>query len=404
MDVLVVGTGEYTTGYVPHRSATSTTDKTLGVICLVLFDLRSRAKVRSVTLVGTTGRKNADIRSHLAKGIGSLYRGLDVSVVLLPDDGVDRDNDAYVAAMTRMKKGDACIIFTPDDTHHAIAREALRRGLHVLVAKPAVKLASQHGELAALARENGLVACVEMHKRFDPIYADARERARALGDFSHFAAYMSQPKSQLETFKAWAGKTSDISYYLNSHHIDFLTWCLAGKAVPVRVTAAAATGVATSEAGCVAGTEDTITLMVTFRNLASGNVGTALFTSSWIAPKAEVHSQQRFFYMGHAGEVRVDQAHRGYESASDLTGLQQHNPLFLRYQPDPLGRYAGQGTYGHRSIECFLDACTDVNAGKVKAEELGGVLPTLEETVVVTRILEAGRKSLDSGGIPVDIA
>jgi hypothetical protein len=27
---------------------------------------------------------------------------------------------------------------------------------------------------------------------------------------------MSQPKSQLETFKSWAGIDSDISYYLNS--------------------------------------------------------------------------------------------------------------------------------------------------------------------------------------------
>ena len=32
---------------------------------------------------------------------------------------------------------------------------------------------------------------------------------------------MSQPKLQLSTFKAWAGLSSDISYYLNSHHIDF---------------------------------------------------------------------------------------------------------------------------------------------------------------------------------------
>lgn len=31
---------------------------------------------------------------------------------------------------------------------------------------------------------------------------------------------MSQPKFQLETFKSWAGIDSDISYYLNSHHID----------------------------------------------------------------------------------------------------------------------------------------------------------------------------------------
>jgi hypothetical protein len=40
-----------------------------------------------------------------------------------------------------------------------------------------------------------------------------------------------QPKQQLQTFKDWAGKSSDISYYLNSHHIDFHEWIvgLSGK-------------------------------------------------------------------------------------------------------------------------------------------------------------------------------
>ena len=45
---------------------------------------------------------------------------------------------------------------------------------------------------------------------FDPVYSDARARAATLGEFNFFNAWMSQPKSQLETFKAWAGKDSDI--------------------------------------------------------------------------------------------------------------------------------------------------------------------------------------------------
>ena len=45
-------------------------------------------------------------------------------------------------------------------------------------------------------------------------------------DFSFFDSYMSQPKHQLDTFRHWAGKSSDISYYLNSHHVDFLDWSL----------------------------------------------------------------------------------------------------------------------------------------------------------------------------------
>lgn len=33
---------------------------------------------------------------------------------------------------------------------------------------------------------------VEYHKRFDPIYSDARNRARNLGPFSYFYSYMAQ--------------------------------------------------------------------------------------------------------------------------------------------------------------------------------------------------------------------
>ena len=35
---------------------------------------------------------------------------------------------------------------------------------------------------------------------------------------------------------------SDISYYLNSHHIDFHEWCVGHKSRPVQVTALASTG------------------------------------------------------------------------------------------------------------------------------------------------------------------
>lgn len=46
--------------------------------------------------------------------------------------------------------------------------------------------------------------------RYDPVYSDARAKAAKLGEFNFFNAWMSQPKSQLETFRAWAGKDSDI--------------------------------------------------------------------------------------------------------------------------------------------------------------------------------------------------
>lgn len=49
------------------------------------------------------------------------------------------------------------IWYVQDDTHFEIAMEAVRRGLHVLVTKPAVKTLAHHQELLAAARANGVL-------------------------------------------------------------------------------------------------------------------------------------------------------------------------------------------------------------------------------------------------------
>lgn len=98
-------------------------------------------------------------------------------------------------------------------------------GHHVMVTKPATQKLEDHQALIELAESKGLVCFVEHHKRFDPAYNDARARAQKIGDFNFYQSYMSQPKLQLETFKSWAGIDSDISYYLNSHHIDVSHRC-----------------------------------------------------------------------------------------------------------------------------------------------------------------------------------
>lgn len=167
----------------------------------------------------------------------------------------------------------------------------------------------------------------EQNFRFDPAYADARHRAlKSLGEFNYFYSYMSQPKSQLETFKAWAGKDSDISYYLNSHHIDVNESMVPGYR-PTKVTASASTGIAT-DLGCVPETEDTITLLVDWEKKdGSARRATGVYTASWTAPqKAGVHSNQYFHYMASKGEVRVNQAKRGYDVTEDDSGLAWYNP------------------------------------------------------------------------------
>ena len=445
-NVLMLGTGEYTTGWVGKASDS---DKSTGVVALVMLDLKRRNKINDLAMCGTSGPKLPQIREHMRKMLG-VYEGIDPGLVKTfpADDVIDRE--AYKGAVSTLKKGDCAIIFTPDDTHFQIAEHCIKHGIHVMITKPPVKTLEEHNKLAALAKEQGVLCCIEVHKRYDPIYRDARDRIQQLGAFSFFQAYMSQPKHQLETFKvqirrpfarvastawgltrdradrvgaflrrtpsrrqrerggnndkkttqAWAGKSSDISYYLNSHHVDFHEWCCSGKARPERVVALSSTGVAQAKLGRPC--EDTITLSVQWRTLATNALGHALYTSSWVAPKADVHSQQRWFYMGQSGEVTVDQAHRGYTVCTDSGGYGSVNPLFWKPTPSD-GKFVGQACYGYVSFEAFVDAATSVNSGELTLDRCDRDLPTMASTAGATAILEAGRRSLDAGGAPFDL-
>ncbi|KAJ9654932.1 hypothetical protein H2198_006114 [Neophaeococcomyces mojaviensis] len=414
--VLMVGTGEYTTGYVASTGAGSTSDKKIGVVGLTMFDLRRRGKVGDLSMVGVSGRKYPAIRNHLQKNISEVYNSMDVSFSSYPADD-KTDPDAYKTAIDSLPAGSAVTIFTPDNTHYPIALYAIQHGHHVLITKPATKLLSEHLNLLSEAKKAGVLVYIEHHKRYDPAYADAKFRSKQLGDFNYWYSYMSQPKSQLKTFASWAGKDSDISYYLNSHHIDICEWMVRDAGWhPKTVRASASTGISES-LSCQAGTEDTITVLVDWVHTSPDKQhlkATGIYTASWTAPQnAGVHSQQRFHYIASKGEINVDQAKRGYHVLGDNypdstaeadAGPKWYNPFYMRYAPDEEGNFAGQAGYGYVSFEKFINAVTQINAKQITVEDVDKRgLPTLGNTVLTTAILEAGRRSLDEGGRCVEI-
>lgn len=65
---------------------------------------------------------------------------------------------------------DAVVIAAPAEAHHALAAQALRAGRHVLVEKPIASTLEQADELAALARDRGLVLQVGHLERFSAAY------------------------------------------------------------------------------------------------------------------------------------------------------------------------------------------------------------------------------------------
>lgn len=348
----------------------------------------------------TVALLNRSTGEHLHKNVSQAYNGLDTSFDSYPANNV-QDGNAYKIAIDALSPGDAITIFTPDTTHYPIALYAIERKIHVMITKPAVKTLENHLALLEAARKHGVFVYIEHHKRFDPAYADARFKAQKLGDFNYFYSYMSQPKSQLETFKAWAGVDSDISYYLNSHHIDICESMVQGLGfAPVKVSASASKGTAVS-LGCDPATEDTISLLVQWVKKSDPTKhATGVYTASWTAPqKAGVHSNQYFHYMAANGEIRIDQAKRGYDVADDSVGqLMWYNPFYMRYAPDEEGNFAGQTGYGYVSFEKFVDAVTAYKEGRATLDLLDARgLPTLRNTIATTAILEAGRRSLDEG-------
>jgi D-galacturonate reductase len=440
VNVLMVGTGEYTTGYI-GSGVINQSDKSSGVVALTMFDLRRRYKVDRCAMVGRNGTNFPAIRSHMQTVIANVYTDMDITCQTYPADDCSMDPNAYQTAIQDFcKPGDVAIIFTPDDTHYDIAMACIQHKMHVLITKPIVQTLQHHQALCDAAQQHNVLVGVEVHKRYDPFYADIRDRIRSqqLGSqFQYLYAYMSQPKHQLSTFAAWAGKSSDISYYLNSHHIDWSEWTLHGIARPIRVTATSSTGVAYMKG---MDTEDSITLTVQWENLndrsplrtgedddttstsctsnsntetnrpviRKKSIGCAVYTSSWVAPKSDVHSQQRFFYMGNGGEINIDQAHRGCTMSTDTNsngGLQSINPLFMKYTPSGTNQqFAGQQSYGVQSFELFIDACRNINAQVTTPSDYdNGALATVHTTMQGTAILEAGRQSLDNDSRPMDI-
>ncbi len=75
----------------------------------------------------------------------------------------------------------------------------------------------------------------------------------------------------------------------------------------------------------------------------------------------------------------------------------------MKYTKDAKGRFSGQQGYGYKSLDAFVDAVLKIRKGEAKPEDFDGELPTLATTFQGTAILEAGRKSLDSGGKAVHI-
>lgn len=77
-----------------------------------------------------------------------------------------------------MQAVDAVVVVTPTLSHHALASEALRRGLHVFIEKPVTNTLDEAHDLQRLADAAGRVVQVGHVERFNPAFQAARPYIR----------------------------------------------------------------------------------------------------------------------------------------------------------------------------------------------------------------------------------
>ncbi len=133
----------------------------------------------------------------------------------------------YRALLDRV---DAVSIATPTTLHHAIARDCLARGIHVLVEKPITTTLAQADELIALAEANGCVLQVGHLERYNAA-------VRALGE------RLAGPPLFVESHRLapFKPRATDVSVVLDLmiHDIDLILNLVGAEVTDIRASGAA---------------------------------------------------------------------------------------------------------------------------------------------------------------------
>lgn len=119
---------------------------------------------------------------------------------------------------------DLVVIATPNDSHFALAKQALQAGKHVVVEKPFTVTAAEAAQLNVLAQQQQRVLTVHHNRRWDGDFLTIQRllAAQLLGDLVTYEAHFDRFRPTLKA-NAWREQDragSGILFDLGSHLID----------------------------------------------------------------------------------------------------------------------------------------------------------------------------------------
>ena len=379
LNILVIGTGMYSTG--------RGTDAYGTVLPAINEWQRNDSNTSKVVFVATNGSHSIALSQKVEQLAYDTGVNLDIS--FLPEPDVI-DLEAYKLALKEIPRPACAIVVVPDHLHFQVAYDCLMEDLPILVVKPLTPTIKEGKRLVELARERGLYAAVEFHKRWDKANLMMKDKIQGgyLGDLLYCWVEYSQRKSiPTEIFKAWAEKTS-ILQYLGVHYVDIVRFCTG--AIPKRVMSVGQKRWLPTK-GIDA--YDSIQCVIEWEML-EGYRFTQTVLTNWIDPEtSSAMSNQKIKMVGTKGRFESDQKDRGIRINVDDRYFEQPNPDYCMDYIDDKGNKTWRG-YGIDSIKTFLSDVENINSSKVDIESLELVRPSFSEALISTAVIEAAHKSL----------
>jgi len=289
--------------------------------------------------------------------------------------------------MFRDHEIDILHIATPDSLHYAPAICALTHGAHLMIEKPLALHVAEADEIIASAAERGLVAGVDMHKRYDPCHRFVFEEiVPQIGTPLYGRAVLEEPlEVSTKTFR-WASTSNPFSY-VGVHWLDLFTHYL--DATPVSVHAVGQKELlATWDREGGDAPIDTFDAMQVSVDYEGGL--RVYFVNNWINPdEFEAPVNQEMELVGTRGKVEFDQQDRGLRATIAGVGTRTFNPHFTADVSRPGSNAKAYDGYGKDSIVAIVAAAADVILGHRDLAGVAGTYPDAASSRSSVAVLEA---------------
>jgi scyllo-inositol 2-dehydrogenase (NADP+) len=152
--------------------------------------------------------------------VSILQRKGDEAAKAYPGVKIERSMEAVLAD----KSLEVVVVSTPNETHFALAKQALEAGKHVVIDKPFAPSSQQAAELIRIAKSKGLLAMPFHNRRWDGDFLTIKKllQENAVGRLvtyeSHFDRFRPTPREN--TWKESENPANGMLFDLGPHLVD----------------------------------------------------------------------------------------------------------------------------------------------------------------------------------------